>query len=283
MPSSFEQIITVFEYALAAAGLVCLAWLAFSQGGRAVRARPAALAAWDVTLAEFLFLAWLVVTLGFLGQFGLRLTLGAALRNRPDGDTLEMVVYGSMFHVGAILACIYRRLYVRRRVPAGAVNQAPLPPAAWLRSARHAGLTLLAAVPLIAGTSLVWEGLLQAVGLPTEHQELIDLFSRTSSPVLLGAMVTLALFVAPIAEELVFRAGLFRYLRTRAPRWVAFTASAGLFALLHANWASFMPLFMLGLVFALVYERTGDLAVPMLAHALFNLNTLLLVLGGVTQ
>ena len=283
MPSSFEQIITVFEYALAAAGLVCLAWLAFSQGGRAVRARPAALAAWDVTLAEFLFLAWLVVTLGFLGQFGLRLTLGAALRNRPDGDTLEMVVYGSMFHVGAILACLYHRLYVRRHASAGTANRTSLPPAAWLRSARYAGLTLLAAVPLIAATSLAWEGLLQAVGLPTEHQELIDLFSRTRSPVLLGSMVTLALVIAPIAEELVFRAGLFRYLRTRAPRWVAFTASAGLFALLHANWASFMPLFMLGLVFALVYERTGDLVVPMLAHALFNLNTLLLVLGGVTQ
>jgi hypothetical protein len=62
---------------------------------------------------------------------------------------------------------------------------------------------------------------------------------------------------------------------------VAFTVSAGLFAALHGNWVSSLPLFVLGLVFAAAYERTGRIAVPMLAHALFNLNTLLLVLCGV--
>ena len=62
---------------------------------------------------------------------------------------------------------------------------------------------------------------------------------------------------------------------------MAFVVSAGLFALLHGNWVSSLPLFILGLVFAAGYERTGRMAVPMLAHALFNLNTLLLVLGGV--
>jgi membrane protease YdiL (CAAX protease family) len=40
-------------------------------------------------------------------------------------------------------------------------------------------------------------------------------------------------------------------------------------------------LFVLGLLFAAAYERTGRVAVPMLAHAFFNLNTLLLVLSGV--
>jgi hypothetical protein len=94
-------------------------------------------------------------------------------------------------------------------------------------------------------------------------------------------MIALALVVAPVSEELVFRAGLFRFLRSRAPRWVAFAVSAGLFALLHGNWVSSLPLFVLGLLFAAAYERTGRVAVPMLAHAFFNLNTLLLVLSGV--
>ncbi|MFA5056810.1 MAG: CPBP family intramembrane glutamic endopeptidase, partial [Opitutaceae bacterium] len=50
---------------------------------------------------------------------------------------------------------------------------------------------------------------------------------------------------------------------------------------LHANWVSFLPLCVLGVIFAMAYERTGRIAVPMLAHALFNLNTLLLVLSGI--
>ena len=142
-------------------------------------------------------------------------------------------------------------------------------------------LTFVVAVPLALGAGALGVYLLERAGLPVERQELIDLFAEVRSPALLAFMAALALVVAPISEELVFRAGLFRYLRTRLPRWAAYLLSAGLFALLHTNWPSFPPLFVLGLIFALAYERTGSIAVPMIAHALFNLNTLLLVLGGV--
>jgi membrane protease YdiL (CAAX protease family) len=135
-------------------------------------------------------------------------------------------------------------------------------------------------MPLAGGAAIVWERLLQTMGLPTERQELVDMFLQSRSPALLGFLIALALVVAPIAEELVFRVGIFRFLRTRTPRWVALGVSAGLFALLHGNWMGALPLFLLGLVFAISYERTGRMAVPMLAHALFNLNSLLLVLSG---
>jgi uncharacterized protein len=159
----------------------------------------------------------------------------------------------------------------------------PRPHASFPQIARGAMLTFLTVMPLASGTGLLWEQLLEAVGLPTERQELVDLFTQTQSPLLLVSMVVLALVIAPISEELVFRGGLFRFLLPRSPRWVAYGASATLFALLHANWISFLPLFVLGTVFAAAYERTGRIAVPMAAHALFNLNTLLLVLSGVSQ
>jgi hypothetical protein len=105
--------------------------------------------------------------------------------------------------------------------------------------------------------------------------------AQAKSPALVAFVIALALVLAPVAEELVFRVGIFRFLRARAPGWVAYVVSAGLFAALHGNWFGSLPLFILGLVFAASYERTGRIAVPMLAHALFNLNTLLLVLSGV--
>jgi membrane protease YdiL (CAAX protease family) len=55
-----------------------------------------------------------------------------------------------------------------------------------------------------------------------------------------------------------------------------------IFALLHGSATAFLPLFALGVFFALAYERTGRIAVPMIAHALFNLHTILLVMAGVT-
>jgi len=95
-------------------------------------------------------------------------------------------------------------------------------------------------------------------------------------------MIVLAAIVAPITEELIFRAGLFRYLRTRIPRALALILPALLFALLHGNLAAFTPLCALGVFFALAYERTGSIAVPMIAHALFNLHTIVRVMAGIT-
>ena len=54
-----------------------------------------------------------------------------------------------------------------------------------------------------------------------------------------------------------------------------------LFALLHLDVGSFVPLVTLAVVFALAYERTGNIGSTMVAHALFNLNSALLVLAGV--
>ena len=270
-----------FESALTLAGCGFLVWLFFVPSGRAARARPCALAVWHVTLTEFLFLAWLILLAGFLGQLLLRATVGHALRAQPEGSTIELVLYGSTFHVGAILAWLCARLLVRRRRQVAAPPETPSAQSSPLQTLRGAVLVFLAVMPLAGGTAMAWERFLNVVGLPTERQELVDLFVQTKSPVLLALMIALALVVAPLSEELVFRAGLFRFLRSRAPRWVAFTISAGLFALLHGNWVSSLPLFVLGLLFAAAYERTGRLAVPILAHAFFNLNTLLLVLSGV--
>jgi hypothetical protein len=100
-------------------------------------------------------------------------------------------------------------------------------------------------------------------------------------------MITLAVVIAPLTEELVFRAGLFRFLRSRAPHWLALGVSAVLFASLHVNWVtlegltSFVPLVALAVMFSLAYERTGKIGTAIVAHALFNLNTVVLIFSGV--
>ena len=71
------------------------------------------------------------------------------------------------------------------------------------------------------------------------------------------------------------------------PRWAALLIPALLFASLHVNWvtleglASFAPLAVLAIMFSLAYERTGHIGTPMVAHALFNLNTVILIFAGV--
>jgi len=271
-----EQTATIMEYVLLFVGIGYLFWLLLSSAGREVRLRPPALMPWDLSPVNFLFLAWLVVSIVVLGLVLVPLAFGPALRARPEGQTLELVVSGSMLQVGAILAWLVVRLIRGRWLRgSGDLDRRPSPAA----SLRGGFLTFLAVVPIVTGTGLAWDALLDLVGLPTAHQELVDFFTQARSPALLTTMIVLALVIAPVGEELIFRAGLFRYLRTRVPRWLAFTISAGVFALLHLNWVSFLPLFALGVVFALAYERTGRVSVVIVAHALFNLNTLLLVMS----
>jgi hypothetical protein len=84
-------------------------------------------------------------------------------------------------------------------------------------------------------------------------------------------------------EELLFRAGLFRFCRQRLGRAWALIISGCSFGLLHGNWAGFLPLAILGMGLAIAYEATGSIRVPIIAHALFNLNTILVLLSGLPE
>ena len=65
-------------------------------------------------------------------------------------------------------------------------------------------------------------------------------------------------------------ATVFRYVRTRVPRWAALLLPACLFAAMHNHLPSFGPLAALGVIFSLAYERTGRIGTAIVAHAMFN-------------
>lgn len=99
-----------------------------------------------------------------------------------------------------------------------------------------------------------------------------------------GWRVFLALFtilLAPVAEEMFFRGVLYTTMRQHLGTMPAALASATVFAMIHFNLGSFLPLLVLAVGLALIYERTGNILAPMLAHSLFNTtNYVLLYLVG---
>lgn len=149
-------------------------------------------------------------------------------------------------------------------------------------------ITFAIILPLLCAISFIWKTLIDSLGYPSGEQEMVRLFRKADTPALLGLMIVVVAIIAPITEEMIFRAGLFRYLRTRIPRWLAYLIPSVVFAFLHVNWKTFsglntlLPLILLAVFFSYAYERTGRIVVPMIAHALFNLHTILLVMAGVT-
>jgi membrane protease YdiL (CAAX protease family) len=76
--------------------------------------------------------------------------------------------------------------------------------------------------------------------------------------------------IAPVAEELFFRGILYVYFR----RWgvvMALAASTALFVVLHAHRGLPVTQIVGGLLFAIAYESSGNLMVPITIHALGNL------------
>lgn len=83
-----------------------------------------------------------------------------------------------------------------------------------------------------------------------------------------GALTSLLL--APCAEEVFFRGVLYQVWRQRAGKVAATAASALLFTLVHARSAVVPELFLLGVVLAMAFERTGSLYPSMCLHAAYN-------------
>jgi membrane protease YdiL (CAAX protease family) len=266
MPPVVSTTVVVLEFALLLIGLRLLWQRGLSP---AARLRPARLLAWDVTLSDFFLLLWLVLCGGFAVQYSLNLFF----KSHPVDQPHQLILGTAAFHSGMLLGLLAYRFTFGRWQTRLAF---PVP-----RALGSGFVTFLIAMPVVTAVSLAWQGLLELCHIPVETQEAVDLLRQTDSPTLRFTLLVVAIMVAPFTEELVFRAGIFRYVRTRLPRWAALLLPAVLFASLHLNLASFAPLVALAVVFAFAFERTGNIGTTIFAHALFNLNASLLVLVGV--
>jgi len=131
-------------------------------------------------------------------------------------------------------------------------------------------LTGLAVLPLALGLNWL-SGLLitHLHGEPVEQQSVLIL-RDTQGPGELVAFGVAAIILAPLVEEMLFRGVLYRFLKQYLPTAGATLLSATLFALIHVNLMTFLPLVVLGIVLARTYERSGCLLAPVATHAIFN-------------
>jgi uncharacterized protein len=270
MSALSTQIAVGFELALLLSGAWLLWRLVLSPSARSER-QPPRLAPWEISVADFFLFLWFVV----IGGLGVQIGASQLFKHVALDEDQHLIFVGGAFHFGMLAGMAAFRLFIRRPKPS--------PPLVTLHPAISGTATFLISLPVLAIVSFAWQELLQLCGIPAEKQDLIDLFANAKSPGLLTFMIALATLIAPLTEELLFRAGIYRYARTRIPRWAALLLPSLLFGALHANLASFAPLVALGIIFSLAYERTGRIGTTMVAHALFNLNTIFLIVSGVSD
>ncbi|MBV1706119.1 MAG: CPBP family intramembrane metalloprotease [Hyphomicrobiales bacterium] len=91
-------------------------------------------------------------------------------------------------------------------------------------------------------------------------------------------LFAVAVVIAPICEEMLFRGWLFTALRTRKAFGTTAMITAGLFAFMHILSGAYyaMLIFPVGLLLAYARERYGSIKPTIVIHGLFNASALLL-------
>lgn len=102
---------------------------------------------------------------------------------------------------------------------------------------------------------------------------------QTTSQSIYGASVFIQLsgvaFLAPVAEELVYRGMLYRRMRNMLPVWMSILGSAIIFGVNHGNIVQFVFAFITGAVMACLYEIYHSLKAPVLFHVVLNMTSLI--------
>ena len=285
-PELVEPLLTVFELTLLLTGGFLLFRLLGNADRRHHWLEVNRLPPWPITLGEFVLFGLMVFGGGVFLQLLAHFTFRGYLAGLHDREAAEICVNGAAFGLGALSG---RRLFDSMqagwRVDAGGEPPpgVPTPRWPWSRVILVAVGALVAAWPVVVALNMGWVLLLRRLGLPDDPQPMLAIFQNARSPVVIVGLLAVACGIAPLYEELLFRGGLYRFCRQKLGRPWALVLSGGIFGAVHANLASLLPLAVLGMALALAYEATGDIRVPVVAHALFNLNTVLLLLAGVSS
>lgn len=187
-----------------------------------------------------------------------------------DQQNIIVVVIALILEALSIFVSVYFFGLRRRGLHLDALGFA-LPSPAWLLAGVVFGCL---AVPLAGLLGLV---IRLALGMNAQNpQTQVLVPDQFSLPAFLSIFI-LGGLVVPVAEEIFFRAVLFKWLRRSLGFWPAAVISALTFGAAHGEISIAVATGVLGLVLAWVYERSRSLWPAILIHAINNSTSILLL------
>src|SRR6185437_12232625 len=110
-----------------------------------------------------------------------------------------------------------------------------------------------------------------------KDQRAVDLLVNADSWWMRGYLAFFAVVLAPVAEEFIFRGVLFPFVKQLGWPKLAWIGVSLVFAFIHLNAPTFVPLFVLALTLTWLYEKTDCLLASITVHCLFNASNLLIL------
>jgi len=210
--------------------------------------------------------------LGIVAAGGLR-AAGVAAFKSPDSFANILAVTLSFQGAAWVLIYIFLKQHAVNWRDAFGLRNANLK-----RSLLLAAGVLVVALPTVLCLEHVSVLALQKLGWAPADQRAVELLANTKSWWMRGYLAFFAMVLAPVAEEFVFRGVLFPFIKQLGWPKLAWLGVSLLFAIIHINAPTLLPLFVLALALTWLYEKTGCLLAPIAAHSLFNAANVVILL-----
>ncbi len=210
------------------------------------------------------------------------------IRNLLDGENfgvLEIFAMTIVMHLFLIISFFALKKFGDSKFKISETEDSPV------KCAKFGVAVVLLMIPLMFLTSSL---AMLALGLMTggevQKQEVLETISESSGFWDFAVSGISVIVTAPICEELIFRCFLYRGLKglferetlfgfskiflgdsvSLRAKFFAVVVSSAIFAYIHFTISAFVPIFFLGIIFALAYERTKSIWTPIAMHAVFN-------------
>ena len=135
----------------------------------------------------------------------------------------------------------------------------------------------VAATPVLIAVLIIILIIINITKYVPEQQPVVELFLKEKNTAFLVFTSLFAAVMGPIIEELFFRGFMYNAFKKYTGIFWATLITAVIFAALHTNLVGFLPIMVLGILLAYLYEKTGTLVSSMTVHIIHNLSMVFFV------
>jgi membrane protease YdiL (CAAX protease family) len=188
-------------------------------------------------------------------------------------DNFRMMINSSILDILAVVFILHFTV-VQYKEPLAALG---ISAKNFLKNIFYGVVGYIALIPVLILILVIIAVIINITKYVPERQPVVELFLKEKGVAFLTYSSIFAAIIGPIIEELFFRGFLYSALKKYIGIFWAMTATAGLFAALHAHIVGFFPIMALGMLLAYIYEKTGTLVSSITIHIIHNLVMILLL------
>jgi len=190
-----------------------------------------------------------------------------------DNDNFLLMLNATVTDVMGILFVLYYVTVIRGHT----VDSIGLTLKNFFRNVMYGIAGYIAVIPPLVATLIITVIVLQIFHLKPPVQPIVDILIKEKKVPMLVYSSLFAAIAGPIMEEIVFRGFMYKAFKERWGIFWGIMITSALFSLLHGHLVGFVPILILGILLAYLYEKTGSLVPSMTVHITHNLASLALV------